>query len=517
MKPILTPDQAAALDRETQERGIPAELLMERAGRAVARAAVDMMGGTYGRRAVVVCGKGNNGGDGLVAGRHLAGWGVRVAVVAVEALADLREPAATNARRLGESPSIRVLPFSGATLARELERADVTIDAIFGTGFRGIPEDEWADAIAGVNASLVPVVAVDIPSGVNGATGAVEGDAVRADLTVTFGAAKVGAVVLPGADFAGVVRVAGIGFPDDLVRPDTFLMEPDDVTALLPERPIDTHKRATGVLLVVAGSRDMTGAVRLIAEAGGRIGAGLIQVAVPQGILSIVQTAVVESTFLALPETSAGTVGAAALDIVLERLNGVDALAIGPGLSSDEETARFVRELVRACPVPFVLDADGLNAFAGRADELLDRKAVADRKAEAVLTPHMGEFARLSGVTGRELAEDRLRHTRALAATTGAVTLLKGSRTLVVTPGGTVRVNPTGGPVLATAGSGDVLTGVIGGLLARGLDAVDAASVGAYVHGLAGVLAGRSLGEGTLASDIAARLPEAVNRVREDS
>jgi hydroxyethylthiazole kinase-like uncharacterized protein yjeF len=403
------------------------------------------------------------------------------------------------------------LPFSDASLARELERADVTIDAIFGTGFRGIPEDEWADAIAGVNASLAPVVAVDIPSGVNGATGAVEGDAVRADLTVTFGAAKVGAVVLPGAEFAGVVRVADIGFPEDLVRPDTFLVEPDDVAAVLPERSIDTHKRATGVLLVVAGSRGMTGAVRLIAEGAGRIGAGLIQVAVPQGILAIVQTELVETTFLPLRETSEGAIGAASLDIVLERLEGVDALAIGPGLSTDGETAGFVRELVRACPVPFVLDADGLNAFAGRADDL------ADRKAEAVLTPHAGEFTRLCGVSARELADDRLRHVRALAATTGAVTLLKGSRTLVVTSDGIVRVNPTGGPVLATAGSGDVLTGVIGGLLARGLDPADAASAGAYVHGLAGVLAGRSLGEGTLASDVAAYLPEAVNRVREDA
>lgn len=509
MKPILTPDQASALDRETQERGIPAELLMERAGRAVARGAVDIMGGMYGRRAVVVCGKGNNGGDGLVAGRHLARWGVRVAVVAVEAFADLREPAATNASRLDEAPSIRVLPFSDATLARELERADVTIDAIFGTGFRGIPEDEWAGAIAGVNASLAPVIAVDIPSGVNGATGAVEGEAVHADLTVTFGAAKVGAVVLPGAEFAGVVRVADIGFPEDLVRPDTFLVEPGDVAAVLPERPIDTHKRATGVLLVVAGSRGMTGAVRLVAEAAGRVGAGLIQVAVPQGILSIVQTELVESVFLPLSETSAGTIGAASLDIVMERLEGVDALAIGPGLSTDEETAGFVRELVRACPVPFVLDADGLNAFAGHAEDL------ADRKAEAVLTPHAGEFARLFKVTARELSDDRLRYARALAATTGAVILLKGSRTLVVTSDGMVRINPTGGPVLATAGSGDVLTGVVGGLLARGLDPADAASAGAYVHGLAGILAGRSLGEGTLASDVAAHLPEAVNRVRE--
>lgn len=509
MKPVLTPDQASALDRKTQARGVAAEALMERAGRAVARAAVDVMGGAYGRRAVVVCGKGNNGGDGLVAARHLARWGVRVAVVAVEALADLREPAATNVARLDEVPSIRVLRFSDAALDRELYRADIAIDAVFGTGFRGIPEDDWAGAIAGLNASTAPVVAVDIPSGVNGATGAVEGDAVRADLTVTFGAPKVGAVVLPGAELAGAVRVSDIGFPSDLVRPDTFLLEPGDVAALLPEREIDTHKRATGVLLIVAGSRGMTGAARLIAEAAGRIGAGLIQVAVPTSILPVVQGGLVESTFLALPETPAGTVAVSALETLLDHLEGADALAIGPGLSTDEETAELVRRLVHDCPVPLVLDADGLNAFAGRAADL------ADRKSDAVLTPHVGEFARLSGVSARRLADDRLGHTRALAATAGAVTLLKGSRTLVVTPDGLVRINPTGGPVLATAGSGDVLTGIVGGLLARGTDPVDAACAGAYVHGLAGILAGRSLGEGTLASDIALHVPEAVIRVRE--
>ena len=481
---------------------------MERAGRAVARAAIDLLGGAYGRRAVVVCGKGNNGGDGFVAARHLARAGVRTAVVLVERLDALREPAAINAARLNEVP-IRVLPFSSAALDRELARADVAIDAIFGTGFRGIPEDDWAEAIVALNGAGIPIVAVDIPSGVNGSTGAAQGEAVRADLTVTFGAPKVGAVLLPGAELSGAVRVVDIGFPDDLLMANAFLMEPADVLALLPERPLETHKRATGVLLVVAGSRGMTGAVRLIAEAAGRIGAGLIQVAVPEGILPIVQSELVETVFVPLPETQEGTVARSALGAVLACLEGADALAIGPGLSTDEATADLVRELVRECTVPFVLDADGLNAFAGRAGEL------ADRKADAVLTPHDGEFARLSGVSARDLRDDRLAHARALASTTGATTLLKGSRTLVITPNGEARINPTGGPVLATAGSGDVLTGIIGGLLARGLDPVDAASTGAYVHGLAGILAGRALGEGTLASDVVAHLPAAVNRVLE--
>ncbi len=502
MKPVLTPQRAVELDRDTQARGVAAAALMERAGRAVARAVVDLTGGIYGRRAVVVCGKGNNGGDGLVAARHLARWGMRVSVVSVEVPEELREPAATNARRLSEQ-GLRAHPFAPRTLERDLARADVAVDAVFGTGFRGVPEDEWAAAIDGINAAGCSVVAVDIPSGVNGATGAVEGEAVRADLTVTFGAAKVGAVLLPGAELAGDVRVVDIGFPDDLLRADVFLTEPADVAATLPTRAVDTHKRASGVLVVVAGSRGMPGAPAMIARAAARMGTGLVVVAVPGSILSVVQGGSTEAVYLALPETAEGTVGSAALEPVLQALERADAVAIGPGLTQAGETSAFVRDLVRASPTPIILDADGLNAFTGRARDL------ADRKADIVLTPHEGEFARLSGLTTRDLEADRLGAAWELASTSGAVTLLKGSRTIVAAPDGVARVNTTGGPVLATAGSGDVLTGVIGALLARGLDPTDAASSGAYLHGLAGTLAGAELGEGTVAGDVIERLPAA--------
>jgi NAD(P)H-hydrate epimerase len=506
VKPVLSPQQAVELDRLTQAGGLSAEVLMERAGIAVARAVTDLTGGVYGRRAVVVCGKGNNGGDGLVAARHLARWGVRVAIVAVEVPDDLREPAATNARRLSEQ-GLRAQAFTPRALARELERADVVVDAVFGTGFRGVPEDEWAAAIDGINAAGRPVVAVDIPSGVNGDTGAVEGESVRADLTVTFGAPKVGAVVLPGAELAGDVRVVDIGFPGGLVPADAFLTEPADVAAILPARAIDTHKRASGVLVVVAGSRDMTGAPAMIARSAGRMGAGLVVVAVPGSILPVVQGGSTEAVYLGLPDTADGTVAPEALPHVLEALERADAVAIGPGLTQHDDTSSFVRDLVRAAPTPIVLDADGLNAFTGRAPDL------ADRKADAVLTPHEGEFARLTGLSTRDLESNRLGAARALASTAGAVALLKGSRTIVATPDGIARINTTGGPVLATAGSGDVLTGVIGALLARGLDPVDSASSGAYLHGLAGILAGAELGEGTVAGDLISRLPAARARV----
>lgn len=238
-----------------------------------------------------------------------------------------------------------------------------------------------------------------------------------------------------------------------------------------------------------------------------RLGTGLVTVAVPEGILPVVAASLAEATFLPLPETAEGTIALAALDVVLQRLGEAHAMAIGPGLTTQSETAEFARELIRSCPVPLVADADALNAFTGRAHDLTDRKS------EAVLSPHAGEFARLTGMTAREQASDRLASVRALAKVTGAVTLLKGSRSLIAEPSGIVRVNPTGSSVLATAGSGDVLTGAIGGLLARGVSPAEAAASAAYLHGLSGILAGARGGEGTVAGDLAELLPEALAKV----
>ncbi|MGZ5354382.1 MAG: NAD(P)H-hydrate dehydratase [Actinomycetota bacterium] len=494
MRPILLPAEAAELDRAARERGIPAGSLMERAGLEVANAAARLAGGTYGRRAVVVCGGGNNGGDGFVAARYLSGWGMGVAVLTLDERVGDREPAAANLERLART-RVRVRPWSPGVVARELARADVAVDAIFGTGFRGVPDGAFARAIETLGDAGVPVVAVDVPSGVNGATGAVDGAAVRADLTVTFGAAKPGVVLPPGSSLAGVVEVADIGFPDDLVHSDLSLVEDEDVAAWLPARAADTHKRAAGYVVVVGGSRLMTGAVGLMAGGAYRAGAGLVAAAVPASILPVVQGAIREAVFAPLEETDAGAVVGGG-ERFAEILEQADALAVGPGMSTDERTGAWVRELVASVEVPVVLDADGLNAFAGRAPEL------ADRKADLVLTPHAGEFARLSGGSARELDADRVAGVRALAAETHAVVLLKGSRTLVATPDGSVRVNPTGGSFLATGGTGDVLTGMIAGMLARGLAPADAASAAAYVHGVAGRMAADAGGEGTTAGDV---------------
>jgi NAD(P)H-hydrate epimerase len=502
VKPILTPEQAAALDAACEARGIPTAALMERAGWHVARVAVDLLGGTYGRRIVVVAGKGNNGGDGLVAARYLDAWGARVCVHLLED--GLRDPAAENLARLGPETGVVVRSFGQGALERDLERSDLAVDAIFGTGFRGAAEGSAASAIALLAEAGVPVVAVDVPSGVSAATGAVDGLAVNAEATVTFGALKPGLVLAPGVTHAGTPVVVDIGFPPDLVVSDLALVEAGDVAAMLPVRAADAHKRSAGVVLVVGGSRDMTGAPALSALGAYRAGAGLVGIATVESRVAVQQGRVAEAVFLGLPETADGTMAAGAVDVLLEALPRYHAVAIGPGLSTRSETAEAIRRLVAEGPLPMVLDADGLNAFAGRAAEL------AVREAPTVLTPHAGELARLLG----EDVADRIGSARKLAAATGAVVLAKGHPTVVAAPDGEARVNPTGGPSLATGGTGDVLTGVVAAMLARGADPFDAATAAAYAHGTAGDLAGLDLGDGATASDVAERLPGAVELLR---
>jgi ADP-dependent NAD(P)H-hydrate dehydratase / NAD(P)H-hydrate epimerase len=506
MLPILTPGESGRLDDAASERGTSVDELMDRAGTALARAARTIAGGAYGRRAVVVCGKGNNGGDGLVAARQLDRWGMGVTAVLMTDPDALGAPAGRSFQSfVGRGGRWR--PYSRPSLEREVGRADVVVDAIFGTGFSGPPRDAYAEAIPVVNAAGAPVVAADIPSGVEGETGLVRGEAIRADLTVAFGALKPGLVFFPGADLAGAVEVVDIGFPPDLVTSDLWLMQREDVAALIDPRDPETHKRRA-VVLVLAGSRAMTGAAVLTAASAYRAGAGLVTLAVPEGILQVVERSVTEATFLPLPETEAGTASEDAWALIEERLGQVHAVAVGPGLGADPSTVELVRRLVAGSPAPLVLDADGLNAFAGRGSLL------ADRASDAVLTPHPGEFGRLAGISAAEVLEDRVGHARKAAAEFRCPVLLKGSRTVVAQPDGQARVNPTGGSFLATAGTGDVLTGVIAALMARGVAPADAAVAGAYVHGDAGRVAAAELGDGTVASDVLARLPEAMARLR---
>jgi NAD(P)H-hydrate epimerase len=447
MQPVLTVSEMNAVDTRALAT-TPLEILVGRAGLAVAIAALDLMGGAYGRRVVVVAGPGNNGADGRVAAELLRRRGARATVV------DAGSPATIGA-------------------------VDLVIDAAFGTGFRG--EFRFPPVPEGT-----PVLAVDIPSGVRGDTGEASGAPAVADRTVTFVARKPGLLQGDGVRLAGTVTVADIGLPAG--NPSVTVVEDDDVMALVPPRARQGNKWSAAVL-VVAGSPGMTGAAALCARAAYRSGAGMVRLGVPG--LGLADSPATEAVSILLPALDWAS---AALDAA----SRCSAVVVGPGLGRQPGTAADVARLVADSPVPVVVDADGLHAL-GRVGE--DRSLQA--RSRVVLTPHDGEYARL---TGADPGPDRIAAARALASISGAVALLKGPTTAVAHPDGRVRLALTGTTALATAGTGDVLSGIIGALVARGTDPLDAAALAAHVHGRAGSLA---RGEGTVAGD----LPDLVSTV----
>jgi NAD(P)H-hydrate epimerase len=477
VKPLVTPAEMADADRRTIAAGTPVEVLMERAGRAVARAVRRRLGGVYGRRAVVVAGKGNNGGDGLVAARVLRVWGMRVAIFALADGIDRR------------------------ALARELDRADIAVDAMFGTGFRGVLSGDAEWVAEQLEARTLPVVAVDIPSGVDGLTGALDGPGIRASETVTFAAVKPGLLFDPGRERAGEIEIADIGIDTGAVA--AGVTEEADVAAWLPARKPSTHKWEVGGVMVVGGHTGMTGAPMFVSHAGMRAGAGIVWCGVP-GQDAAAAGSGSEVITLALPATDEGALDTRAAATVLRDLDRFHALVVGPGLGGHERTQAAVTQLVADSPIPLVLDADGLNALRGDLSPLRVRHTML--ASPIVLTPHDGEYTRL---VGEPPGADRIEAARRLATAADAVVLLKGSTTVIAEPGdrGRVAVNTTGGPWLATAGTGDVLSGVVGAFLARGAGAFEAAAAGAWVHGRAADGAGHT---GMIAGDLIAAIPAAL-------
>ncbi|NLD76275.1 MAG: NAD(P)H-hydrate dehydratase [Acidimicrobiales bacterium] len=455
MEAVVTPAEMAAIDAAAPE---PVDVLIERAGAAVARAALQMLGGSYGKRVVVVAGKGNNGADGRAAARRLEGRGIRCRVIDA-----------------AEAPAV-------------LPPADLVVDAAYGTGFRGtysFPRPAHPGT---------PLLAVDIPSGVDGLTGEAAGRPARADRTVTFAAWKPGLLLADGADLAGDVTVAGIGL--DVTGARAHVVDSAAVSSWLPERPIHTHKWRAAVR-IIAGSPGMTGAAHLSSAAALRAGAGYVRLSTPGSDND--PFAPTECVVTPLPLDGWAV---PELDGDLDRFG---ALAIGPGLGRSVETGQQVRRFVSATLLPTVIDGDGLAALAERPTEVLG-----DRPSDApvVLTPHEGEFTTL---TGRRPEPDRFEAVRSLAASTGAVVLLKGAVTLVARPDGEVLVVTSGDHRLATAGTGDVLTGILAALLARGVPAWQAAAGAAHIHGRAGVVACR---HGLVASDLIAHLPVALEELQ---
>jgi NAD(P)H-hydrate epimerase len=426
--------------------------------------------------------------------------GRQVSVVCVAPPEEFKGDAAANLERL---PGERPMALAQGQAA--IEAAVVIVDALLGTGFAGEPHGAAAEAIESIGNAAGAVVAVDVPSGVDASTGVVAHGAVQAAITVTFHAAKPGLWIMPGKAHAGEVRTVDIGIPRGAPLDARIGLTSPAIGEQLPQRAAASTKFASGQVLVAGGSRGLTGAPQMAAHASMRAGAGYVIACVPASLQDVIATAATpELMTRGLPEQD-GALAPQAVERVLENLRPGGVLALGPGLGRDDGAVAFARELARAAEAPMVLDADGLNAHAGRIGEL------AARKAPTVLTPHAGELGRLLELDSEQIEHERLRHARAAAEQAGAIVVLKGDDTLIADADGRVAVSRGGSPALATAGTGDVLTGVVAALLAQGLDAFTAAVAGVWLHAAAGREAARRQGaaEGVIASDVIEALPAA--------
>jgi hydroxyethylthiazole kinase-like uncharacterized protein yjeF len=516
VRPVFTAAEMRNLDRRAVTvLGIPGATLMENAGRGAAAALTELLPALgaprRGSRVAIVCGKGGNGGDGFVVARWLRRRGIHPVVLLAARLEEIGGDAGAKLvalRRAGVRPI--VIEDAAQALAL-ISEAHVVVDALLGTGARGAPTGLTAALIEHINASGRPIVALDIPSGLPADGGAPAGPAIRAAATITFAGLKYGLVQPPGLDFAGRLMVIPIGIPDAEVGRGirTWLVERADVAARFPPRPREAHKGTYGYLLIVGGSLGKTGAAALAARAAMRTGVGLVTVATAASQQPIVAGLVVESMTEPLAETAVGTVALAARERVLELAGARDAIALGPGLGLDADTQELARCLARELDRPLVLDADALTAIARRLELL--RHAPAPR----CLTPHPAEMARLMGTSVADVQRDRVAAARGVATGYDVHVALKGATTVVAAADGRVFLNPTGNPGMASGGTGDVLTGMLGALLARGMQPPDALVAAVYLHGLAGDLAAARFGEESLiASDVIEALPDAFAALR---
>ena len=509
---IITAAQMKELDRRTiEEAKVPGTTLMERAGSGVVLAMERAAGSLSGKTVTVLCGKGNNGGDGFVVARLLRKRRATVRVLLLAHPGDLSSNAKTMHRRflaVAGSKAVAALPSSDAIRAA-LAQSDLIVDALLGTGLSAPVQAPYRTAVGLVNTADRPVIAVDLPSGLHADTGAVMGAAVRADVTVTFGLPKLGLYTGAGIEHAGAVEVVDIGIPPAFVEAiagHVSLITGDTVRRLIPARRQSSHKGTYGHAGIIAGSVGKTGAAAMAAKAALRVGAGLVTVATPASVNDTLESKLLEAMTVPMPETRARTLARTGLEEILSFVNTRTAVAIGPGLTTHPETAELIHALLPRLEKPAVLDADALNALVGRT-ALLE-----ECKAQTILTPHPGEMARLvDGASPRSINDDRIGTAVAFAKARRVLLVLKGARTVVAHPDGRAAICPTGNPGMATAGTGDVLTGMIVGLLAQGLTPWDAARAGTYLHGLAGDLAAAERGlAGLTAGDVIEQIPAAL-------
>jgi len=514
---LVTASESRQLDQLAEQAGVPSIVLMENAALRLAEVVQQHFELDPPKRIVVVCGKGNNGGDGLALARHLHNIGFSVQAFLLADPNELKGDAAINFRaatQLGVPVQPLPSPEDLCHLIEPLRRADLVVDALLGTGIVGEVRGISADAIPLLNEHACRILSVDVPSGINSDTGEVCGVAVRADATVTLGAIKLGLMLFPAADYVGDLFVGSLGVPETLfasLNIRRFVTTHELVAQALPPRHPNSHKGNYGRVLVVGGAPGMTGAALLAGKAALRSGAGLVQVALPKSLNLAAEAAALEVMSFPLPETDAGTIAPEALSALTPRLDWADVIAVGCGISRHERTQTFVRQLVAQVDKPMLIDADGLIALAGHTDLLRKRQAL------TVLTPHPGEMAALLKTTTEEVQRDRVGIALHATETFHAIVVLKGARTIVAAPDGALFVNPTGNAGMATGGMGDVLTGIVASLLAQRLcrsltvTPVEAVAAAVFLHGLAGDIASWEKGETALvAGDLLEHLPRAI-------
>ena len=508
---VLNSQQMQQCDREaTNVYGISESVLMENAGVQVVESMDEYFGDGVPELIAVMCGKGNNGGDGFVVARHLYAAGSSVRAYLFASAVDLQGAAAEN-RRIAEELGVEIVEVPDAESWEKhssyIAGFDCIVDALFGTGITGPLRGYFGSVVEAVNDSGSIVVSVDLPSGLSADSDEVFGPTVQADLTVAVAALKLCHIFPPAFEFVGELSVVDIGIPTaviDAAGSTLELITPEECARSLKPRVADTHKGTYGHVLIVAGSPGMSGAAALAARGSLRGGSGLVTVGAPDSVSSIIAGLVVEAMVRSHASDSDGRLALAAKVELLSLAASADAIAVGPGVGTSEETQQLVREIVVESPAPIVLDADGLNAFAG------DPEALREVKPPCILTPHPGELGRLLSMSTAEVQADRLAAVRLLAARSGAIVVLKGYRSLVCEPNGKVAINPTGNPGMATGGSGDVLTGLLAALIGQGLELFSAARLGTFLHGEAGDIAAERVGETSLiASDIIEALPDA--------
>lgn len=517
---LVTAQEMKEIDRITIEKyGIPSLQLMEKAGLGTAQVAAKMLGEVKGKSVFIFCGKGNNGGDGFVAGMYLAKQKAKVKFFLLGKKTELKGDAQVNLKKALKM-KLPIVEISDAKKIPEKFECDLMIDAIFGTGFKGEVGGLEKEVIKKINESKIPVLAVDIPSGLDADTGKAKSICVQAHHTVTMGLPKIAQVFYPGKDFCGEVTIVDIGIPAEVtqaVNSDLNLITEEEVRKLLPYRPGDVHKGDCGKILILAGSTGLTGAACLASLSALRIGAGLVTLGVPETLNPIFEIKLTEVITKPLPDVGKkGALALRGLGGITPYLENSDCHAIGPGLGQHFETLELVRRLVTSrINKPLVLDADGLNAFAK------DSTPLKNLPYPLIITPHIGELSRLINLPIEEIIKDRVNISRKVAQEYNLILVLKGAPTLVAGPSGQVYVNSTGNPGMATAGSGDVLTGMIAGLLGQKLKldkdkssmliVLESALAVVYLHGLCGDLAKKEKTEyGLIAGDILEKIPEAI-------